>query len=284
MSVNHNIRKESIELIQNSENHEKNIYEPHYKNENEQQVDEYIEEEDQVPIYSPYQLSLYKKPNLQFLDEFHLDEDPKKKVCIEDCSTTEQSLDHYAMGDLEILAETLQKQNYKKFSYPKILPIPTNVDEHFSNLKMRFQPSQKQEDFISTYIKSDDIKRIKIGLCDEIINDEETHKFEDWVEQLCTSTNHQSLKEMTRKQKVARYLQKKHSRTYEKKVHYHVRQKVAEERLRVKGRFVTWTQALKMLNQQQDTIKSWTHNDYFRIKNLLNEKFGAVRSERSLKL
>ncbi|CAK70668.1 unnamed protein product (macronuclear) [Paramecium tetraurelia] len=56
-----------------------------------------------------------------------------------------------------------------------------------------------------------------------------------------------------------------------------------KERLRVKGRFVTWTQALKMLNQQQDTIKSWTYNDYFKIKNLLNEKFGAIRSEKSLK-
>ncbi|CAD8128323.1 unnamed protein product [Paramecium sonneborni] len=286
MSANQDIREECIEMIQDQQNHQRFLDEPHYRenDDEQQQPNQYIEEEDQAPVYSPYQLSLYKKPNPRTLDEFHLDEEPRKKICIEECSTQEQSLDHHAMGDLEILAATLQKENQKKFFYPKNLPIPTNVDEHFSNLKMRFQSSLKQEEFIATYLKSDDIMRIKIGLCDEILNDEETLKFEDWVEQLCTSTNHESLKEMARKQKVARYLEKKHSRTYEKKVHYHVRQKVAEERLRVKGRFVTWTQALKMLNQQQDTIKSWTYNDYFKIKNLLNEKFGAIRSERSLKL
>lgn len=85
---------------------------------------------------------------------------------------------------------------------------------------------------------------MKIGIDSELLQDEETHRFEEWVEHLCTATNHKSLKEMSRRQKVRNYLQKKHSRTYEKKVHYHIRQKVAEERLRVKGRFVTWSQAL----------------------------------------
>ncbi|CAD8171870.1 unnamed protein product [Paramecium octaurelia] len=282
MSTNQDVRQGCMEQIQEIDNQHKLLDEPHYRGDEEEQIDQF-QEDDQVPVYSPYQISLFKKPILQTLDEFHLEEDPKKKVFIEECSTNEQSLDHHAMGDLEILAVMLQRENLKKFSYPKNLPIPTNVDERFSNLRMRFQPSQKQEEFISNYIKSDDILRIKIGLCDEILNDEETLQFEDWVEQLCTSTNHESLKEMARKQKVARYLEKKHSRTYEKKVHYHIRQKVAEERLRVKGRFVTWTQALKMLNQQ-DTIKSWTHNDYIKIKNLLTEKFGAIRSERSLNI
>ncbi|CAD8091633.1 unnamed protein product [Paramecium primaurelia] len=283
MSINQEIVKEHIDLIQEIDNQQQLLNQPHYRDDDEQQVEQYLEE-DQVLVYSPYQLSQLKKPIPQTIDEFHLDEDSKKKVCIEECSTTEQSLDHHAMGDLEILVVMLQRENQKKFSYPKHLPIPNNVDEHLSNLRMRFQPSQKQEEFISTYIKSDDIIRIKIGLCDEILNDEETLKFEDWVQQLCTLTNHETLKEMARKQKVIRYIEKKHNRTYEKKVHYHIRQKVAEERLRVKGRFVTWTQALKMLNQQQDTIKSWTNNDYCKIKNLLNEKFGAIRTERSLKI
>ncbi|CAD8191841.1 unnamed protein product [Paramecium pentaurelia] len=283
MSINQEIVKVHIDLIQEIDNQQKLLNQPHYRDDDEKQVEQYLEE-DQVLVYSPYQLSQLKKPIPQTLDEFHLDEDQKKKVCIEECSTTEQSLDHNAMGDLEILVVMLQRENQKKFSYPKYLPIPNNVDEHLSNLRMRFQPSQKQEEFISTYIKSDDIIRIKIGLCDEILNDEETLKFEDWVEQLCTSTNHETLKEMARKQKVIRYIEKKHNRTYEKKVHYHIRQKVAEERLRVKGRFVTWSQALKMLNQQQDPIKSWKNNDYCKIKNLLNEKFGAIRTERSLKI
>ncbi|CAD8110852.1 unnamed protein product [Paramecium primaurelia] len=254
--------------------------EPHYMADNEQQ--EELQEEIQFPVFSPQQLSHFKRPKAITFDEFNLDEDPKKKVCLQlECTTAEQS-ELQPMGDLERLADMLQRENQKKYSYPKNLPAPSNVDNHLDELNMRFTPSQKQDEFVSNYVKGDDLLRIKVGLCDDILNDEETLKFEDWVEQLCTSTNHESLKEMARKQKVKRYLEKKHNRTYEKKVHYHIRQKVAEERLRVKGRFVTWGQALKMLNEK-DTKKSWSYNDYTKIKSLLNEKFGAVKSEKSLR-
>lgn len=70
---------------------------------------------------------------------------------------------------------------------------------------------------------------------------EETQAFQNWVENLCRKDNSKALKEMARRQKVQRYLEKKHGRTYFKKVHYQIRQRVAEERLRVKGRFVTWS-------------------------------------------
>ncbi|CAK62762.1 unnamed protein product (macronuclear) [Paramecium tetraurelia] len=254
--------------------------EPHYMADDEQQ--EELQEEIQFPVFSPQQLSHFKRPKAITFEEFNLDEDPKKKVCLQlECTTAEQS-EVQPMGDLERLADMLQRENQKKYSYPKNLPAPSNVDNHLDELNMRFTPSQKQDEFVSNYVKGDDLLRIKVGLCDDILNDEETLKFEDWVEQLCTSTNHESLKEMARKQKVKRYLEKKHNRTYEKKVHYHIRQKVAEERLRVKGRFVTWGQALKMLNEK-DTKKSWSYNDYTKIKSLLNEKFGAVKSEKSLR-
>jgi len=78
----------------------------------------------------------------------------------------------------------LQKENQKKFSYPKNLPLPSqnSVEGHLNDLKMRFTPSQKQEEFISQYMVQEDLLRVKIGLCEEILNDEETLKFEDWVE------------------------------------------------------------------------------------------------------
>ncbi|CAD8195587.1 unnamed protein product [Paramecium pentaurelia] len=255
--------------------------EPHYMAENEQEEEQ--QEEIQLPVYSPQQLSHFKRPKPISFDEFNLDEDPKKKVCtqMESSTTTEQS-EVQQMGDLERLADMLQRENQKKYSYPKNLPAPSNIDNHLGELILRFNPSQKQDEFVSNYVKGDDLLRIKVGLCDDILNDEETLKFEDWVEQLCTSTNHESLKEMARKQKVKRYLEKKHNRTYEKKVHYHIRQKVAEERLRVKGRFVTWGQALKMLDEK-DIKKSWSYNDYTKIKSLLNEKYGAIKSEKSLR-
>ncbi|CAD8122458.1 unnamed protein product [Paramecium sonneborni] len=279
-----NTQKELRDVVFEKEEIEKEnsftYSEPHYMADNEQE--EELQEEIQLPVYSPQQLSHFKRPKPIIFDEFNLDEDPKKKVCIQwECTTAEQS-EMLPMGDLERLADMLQRENQKKYSYPKDLPAPSNVDNHFDELNMRFIPSQKQDEFVSNYVKGDDLLRIKVGLCDDILNDEETLKFEDWVEQLCTSTNHESLKEMARKQKVKRYLEKKHNRTYEKKVHYHIRQKVAEERLRVKGRFVTWGQAIKMLNEK-DTKKSWSYNDYTKIKSLLNEKFGAVKSEKSFR-
>ncbi|CAK70667.1 unnamed protein product (macronuclear) [Paramecium tetraurelia] len=150
MNSNQDLKEVCVEQIQECETQQKHLDEPHYRDDDDQQGDQYSEEEEQVPIYSPYQLSLYKKPAPRTLEEFHLDEDPKKKVCIEECSTTEQSQDHHAMGDLEILAEMLQKENQKKFSYPKNLPIPTNVDEHFSKLKNAdfIHPKEMQKNFI----------------------------------------------------------------------------------------------------------------------------------------
>ncbi|CAD8121563.1 unnamed protein product [Paramecium sonneborni] len=273
----------SCEKQENTEIEKENSFtneEPHYSVDKEMQEEQ--QDDIQLQIYSPQQLLQFKKQIPVNFDEFNLDEDPKKKVCIQWENTTAEQSEVQPMGDLERLAEQLQRENQKKYSYPKNLPAPSNVDNHLEELNMRFTPTLKQDEFIQTYVKGDDLLRIKVGLCEEILNDEETLKFEDWVEQLCTSTNHESLKEMARKQKVKRYLEKKHNRTYEKKVHYHIRQKVAEERLRIKGRFVTWGQALKMLNEQ-DQKKSWSYNDYIKIKGLLNEKFGAIKSEKSLK-
>ncbi|CAK63870.1 unnamed protein product (macronuclear) [Paramecium tetraurelia] len=269
------------EKLENVEKENSFTYqEPHY------QVDQEMLEEQQddiqLQVYSPQQLLQFKKQKPVHFDEFILDEDPKKKVCIQWQNSIVEQSEHHPIGDLERLAEQLQRENHKKFSYPKDLPAPQNEDIRLDDLSMRFSPSIKQDEFISNYVKKDDLLRIKVGLCYEILNDEETLKFEDWVEQLCTSTNYESLKEMARKQKVKRYLEKKHNRTYEKKVHYHIRQKVAEERLRIKGRFVTWGQALKMLNGQ-DQKKPSCQSDYIKIKDMMNERFVGLKSKKSLK-
>lgn len=76
-------------------------------------------------------LNFKRKPHRTSFDEFNLDEEPKKKVCCQqECSTAEQSENNHIMGELEKLAEMLQRENQKKYSYPKNLPLPSNVDYH----------------------------------------------------------------------------------------------------------------------------------------------------------
>ena len=48
----------------------------------------------------------------------------------------------------------------------------------------------------------------------------------------------------TRRLKVERYLEKRRNRTWNKKICYNCRQKVAEERLRIKGKFIKKRRAM----------------------------------------
>lgn len=50
-----------------------------------------------------------------------------------------------------------------------------------------------------------------------------------------------------RREKINRYLEKRRRRSFTKKVAYDCRKKVADQRIRVKGRFVTRKQALEIL-------------------------------------
>lgn len=54
---------------------------------------------------------------------------------------------------------------------------------------------------------------------------------------------------MERREKVQRYLLKRKNRIWSKKVSYDCRKRVADSRLRIKGRFITRKQASKILEQ-----------------------------------
>jgi len=78
-----------------------------------------------------------------------------------------------------------------------------------------------------------------------------------------------------RKIKIDKYLEKRKRRTWNKRVNYDCRKKVADNRLRIKGRFVTKDQAFSMLEAfgipfDPETI---TNTE---IKEILTEKFGGI--------
>jgi len=81
-----------------------------------------------------------------------------------------------------------------------------------------------------------------------------------------------------RRAKIEKYLQKRKKRTWNKKISYDCRKKVADSRLRIKGRFVTKEQAVAMLGG--DGIYDLDKISSSEIKDLLNLKFGPSISKK----
>lgn len=59
-----------------------------------------------------------------------------------------------------------------------------------------------------------------------------------------------------RKQKIKKYLEKRKRRKYCKRISYDCRKRVADNRLRIKGRFVTREQAISILGTQHHAIQA----------------------------
>ena len=59
-----------------------------------------------------------------------------------------------------------------------------------------------------------------------------------------------------RQKKIQRYLEKKKKRTWVKRIHYDCRKKVADNRLRIKGRFVTRNKAFDIISEGGNKLEA----------------------------
>jgi hypothetical protein len=68
----------------------------------------------------------------------------------------------------------------------------------------------------------------------------------DYVKGLLLVKDNSEVKSV-RRLKVERYLEKRRNKTWNRKICYNCRQKVAEERLRIKGKFIKKRRAMELL-------------------------------------
>ena len=82
-----------------------------------------------------------------------------------------------------------------------------------------------------------------------------------------------------RRIKIEKYLEKRKTRSWNKRVNYDCRKKVADNRLRIKGRFVTKEQAFEMLDAYGIAFdpEKITNTE---IKDLLNDRFGSITAKK----
>ena len=77
--------------------------------------------------------------------------------------------------------------------------------------------------------------------------------------------------------KVKKYLEKKKKRTWDKKVNYESRKKVADTRPRYKGRFVSFEQAGDLLDEYKKDLEKRLSKEKVFITQIFSRKTGVLR-------
>ena len=120
------------------------------------------------------------------------------------------SIDEYFLQPLEDIDLS---SHYESFLDTDSSPFGQNIDINDSIIFEYIEPAPK---ICSKFIKSD----LNIG----------------------------SFSQSQRQEKIQKYLEKKRRRTWHKKIHYACRKKVADQRIRYKGRFIKKDQIIPLQN------------------------------------
>lgn len=184
--------------------------------------------------------------------------------CLEDISEIEPILESVAEPEIvftdddKIQFIDLLTQSYHESDFPSIENMPLEFDEDELNEHYSTQSS------CDLHLSS---------LCDDTLSDNSTESGSQRI--VCNETTFiipkalmypkaQIIGTLTlneRREKIQRYLEKRKKRSWNKKIAYDCRKRVADNRMRIKGRFVTKDKAIEIQAVDRCEVRNLASQD-----------------------
>ncbi|OMJ70340.1 hypothetical protein SteCoe_31694 [Stentor coeruleus] len=149
----------------------------------------------------------------------------------------------------------------RKNSFIDLLSTPISIPEdNLIQLQIDFMQEDMKLPEISTQPSESEIHELNLDELFEIQSTKKKHDNNAKIPLMHSMEKNDvqivgTLTLKQRKEKIAKYLEKRKKRNWHKKIYYDCRKKVADNRLRVKGRFVKREQAILKLGSDHEAIK-----------------------------
>lgn len=164
-----------------------------------------------------------------------------------------------AYFNYELIQTEYSYISHRKSSFIDLLNVPLGIPDTLIDLQMDSMPNNWELPELNT--QPSESEPLELNL-EEIFDIDFTRKRPDaplkHVVPHFEKTKNDLIGTLTveqRKEKITKYLEKRKKRTWKKRIYYDCRKRVADNRLRIKGRFVTRDQAITILGPDHEAVK-----------------------------